>query len=219
MTRDRNKLPRIPREYIPYILRRAADKAERGEVLLVGEVEPGTRRMEGDIVAVVLRAVADGRSPIKALVGDGPQPRSRHELIRRVNAEIRKYGTGRGAQAKAFAAIAKTDKRSAAAVKADFARAQKEERESWRRKYLAGRWPSFRHWMLTDAEIDTQVEMDRTGCTPAGERVDFAKRWVDREGNAVDPHAMYRRLRAEEMKQFTKLTGWKSPPRRDGDKS
>jgi hypothetical protein len=104
--KDRRKIPRIPKEHIPYILRCAAEKVERGEALLVGEVEPGVWRMEGDIVAVVLRAVADGRSPVRALTGAGPQRRSRHELLRRVAAETKKRGT----QGKAIAAIARADR-------------------------------------------------------------------------------------------------------------
>src|SRR5580765_2327768 len=86
------KLPRIPKDHIPYILREAADKIERGEALKTGKSESGGRYIEGDMIACVLRAVAEGKSPIKALVGNGPVPKSVHAILKRFEDEFSNHG-------------------------------------------------------------------------------------------------------------------------------
>ena len=90
------------------------------------------------------------------------------------------------------------------------ARAVRAERDYWRGEYLSGRWPHFRFWRMTDAEIDEQI---------ASYTMFQATRWVDGDGKEVDPRSSFRASRDAELEAFRKTTGWKSPPPRNGDKS
>jgi hypothetical protein len=202
---EAGKLPRIPKSDIRYVLEEIARKIERGDSLAHGDARGGGRYIERDIAVTVLRAVAEGRSATKALVGNGKLPQPRTAILQRVAAEMRKAGMGRGAQTKAFTAIAKQDGKRASAVKAEHKRAIRADRESWRREFLAGRWPGSPFWDMTEAEID-----DALASQPF--------RIESESGAEIDPRLYYYARRDAEIANILRMTGWRSLPSRDGDK-
>ena len=200
------KLPRIPKDHIPYILRTAADKVERDEPLDTGYSNRGSRHIEGEIVTTVLRAVADGKSPVKALVGNGVLPELHLDTIQRVEDATTKYGSRKVAYEKIASGAFKWRKpvkapRTAGAVEKQYKRALKTERERWRRAYLSGRWPKFpaAAWRMSDSEIEAQIMNDKMT-------------------NASSARTYWHTRRDNELNSIRKATGWKVLPPWGGDK-